>query len=351
MPRSEARIFTSIWEDDDFTILPPSAQRMYLFLVSQPDLSYCGVISLRERRWSKGARGMTVDEVRANLELLSQELHGGAAPMIVVDEDTEEVFVRSLIRHDGIWKQPNLMKSARTAATLVRSPQIRAALLAELRRIPAQEADSRLVRTVHASFLADLGDSLDSPKPNPSANPSGNSFSLGSLIPSQGEGVRNGSSTTGPLSPLPPPPAPGEGWPIEPDDEFEVEPEKAEGEIEEKESPADEQFVASIVADVKAIRPEWSERSIRRVLAQPSVVERPVTAIRRAALAVANDRTSQAPGRLEHDGPWWSTRPPTPSAPYDRPPPPLGPKQYDATDRGAAEARALLAKKLRKGTP
>src|SRR6185503_5407043 len=98
MPRSEARIFTSIWEDDDFTILPPSAQRMYLFRVSQPDLSYCGVISLRERRWSKSARGMTVDEVRANLELLSQELHGGAAPMIVVDEDTEEVFVRSLIR-------------------------------------------------------------------------------------------------------------------------------------------------------------------------------------------------------------------------------------------------------------
>ena len=36
MPRTEARIFTSIWNDRDFLALPPGAQRLYMFLLSQP---------------------------------------------------------------------------------------------------------------------------------------------------------------------------------------------------------------------------------------------------------------------------------------------------------------------------
>jgi hypothetical protein len=106
----------------------------------------------------------------------------------------------------------------------------------------------------------------------------------------------------------------------------------------------------ALVAEVKAIRPEWSTRSIERALTRPAVAERPHAVVRSAALAVARDRTSQAPGRLEHDGPWW--RLPEPPSP----PPaaraeiwdglaPLGQRDNAAANsRGRAAVEAEIAK-------
>ena len=42
MPRTEARIFTSIWNDPHFLSLDVSAQRLYFFLLSQDDLTTAG---------------------------------------------------------------------------------------------------------------------------------------------------------------------------------------------------------------------------------------------------------------------------------------------------------------------
>jgi len=71
----------------------------------------------------------------------------------------------------------------------------------------------------------------------------------------------------------------------------------------------DQDFVPgldALVSEVRAIRPEWSSRSIRRALAHPDVAERGWDRARRAMLAVAADRESKQPGRLAHGGPWWS---------------------------------------------
>ncbi|MBP2704451.1 hypothetical protein JOL79_11560 [Microbispora sp. RL4-1S] len=185
MARDEARIFSAIWSDQDYLDLEPGPQRLYLFLLSQPDLSYCGVIALRESRWARKAKGMTADDIRADLKALANT---SSKPFIVVDEDTEEVFVRSLIRRDGIWKQPNIMKSAREAARLIESPGIRTALAEELKRIPIEESDSRIARRVLAEFLEDLGEKATFPTDIPSANPSPD--------PSQGKGVRGKGSNS-----------------------------------------------------------------------------------------------------------------------------------------------------------
>lgn len=228
MARDEARIFAAIWQDEHFLSLSPTQQRLYLFLLSQPDLSYCGVIALRERRWSKKARGLSVDQISQDLAALaadpSENPSGNpssnplSGPLIVIDEDAEEVFVRSLIRLDGIWKQPNLLKAAREAARLVQSPRIRSALAAELRRIPVQQSESQHVKKVMAEFIEEFergsGGPFDSPTEdspegpdNPSANPSGNP----SADPSQGKGGSNGGKPQ--VSPIPgipdpvPPPA------------------------------------------------------------------------------------------------------------------------------------------------
>lgn len=81
------------------------------------------------------------------------------------------------------------------------------------------------------------------------------------------------------------------------------------------------QRLAALVGEVKTLRPEWSERSIRRALTQPAVVERPLGIVRSAILAVAQDPSSQQPGRLEYDGPWWRL----PAPPKPAGPPPVDP--------------------------
>lgn len=175
MPRTEARIFTSIWKDQDFLALDPGAQRLYLFLLSQEELTYCGVMPLRIPRWARKAAGLTIADVERQLKTLegtaypspdpaSEALH---APFVVTDEETGELFARALLRRDGAWKQPNLLKQARESAEQIESPRIRAVLVAELRRLPVDESPSMQVRTLVKEFIADL----DQGSPYPSAYP------------------------------------------------------------------------------------------------------------------------------------------------------------------------------------
>lgn len=161
MARSEARISVDIWDDPDFTALGPGAQRMYLFLLSQKDLAHTGVLALRERRWARCFSGGTVSEVTTRLEELA------AARFVVVDEDAEEVLVRSLIRRDKVYRQPNVLRNARDQLALVSSPTIRQAIGSELRRVSDEDMPDGS-RELVAAMLADIGN----PSPNPSENPS-----------------------------------------------------------------------------------------------------------------------------------------------------------------------------------
>ena len=226
MPRSEARIFTSIWKDEDFLALPPGAQRLYMFLLSQDDLAYCGVLPLRERRWAVKAAGMAVADVEHDLKTLEGTAYPSPnpdpaqarTPFVIIDHDTGELLIRSLLRRDGIWKQPNLLKQARDSAEQIESPHIRAALLAELYRIPVDESGSDLVRRVVAEFIQDLekGGPYPSAYPpgNPTDNPDGNPTDDPSdgptADPAQGIGEGYGSSggdSPNPLFPVSPDPS------------------------------------------------------------------------------------------------------------------------------------------------
>jgi hypothetical protein len=180
MPRTEARIFTSIWRDDHFLALPASAQRLYMFLLSQDDLSYCGVMPLRPTRWAKKAPDTTVAGVEQDLKALE----ASGRMFVVVDEDSVELMVRTLLRRDGIWKQPNLLKQARESAEQVESPKIRTVLLGELHRIPLHETGSDLVRTLITDFVSDLDQGTDHPSGYPPRIPSDEPSDTGSDDPS-----------------------------------------------------------------------------------------------------------------------------------------------------------------------
>ncbi|MFD8949412.1 hypothetical protein ACFV0B_11215 [Streptomyces xanthophaeus] len=133
MARGHGRILTSIWEDADFLALEEREQRLYLFLISQPNLNHAGLLDLTLRRWARKARGLT----SAELEKLLQTLE--AARFIVMDEDTEELLIRSFIRNDGVWRMPKVMGAAVSGALEISSKRLQQALLTEMDRMPLGE--------------------------------------------------------------------------------------------------------------------------------------------------------------------------------------------------------------------
>lgn len=306
MPRSEARVFTSIWKDPGFLALPPTAQRLYLFLLSQEDLSYCGVIALRPARWARKAAGLTVAEIEADLELLAAE----ERRMVLIDEDTGELFIRSLIRLDGVWKQPNIMKSARESAALIESAPILAAMLDELLRIDLSDSSSVLVKDLHADFVSYLQNPNGNPSPippgNPKPDPSRNPQADPAADPSQGRG--DGYGPVVEVAPYPRTPSPrarAHSPAPQPPLLLGLPSTQAEGEDQQSADQDEKPSRASLIAEIRAVREDWSTRSIQRTLDDSAVAERPWPLVCLAALIVARDPSSQHFGRLVHDGPWW----------------------------------------------
>ena len=137
--RQYALLRTDIWRDEDWRDLSTDAQWLYEFLISQPVTSTAGVLPLQMTKWARCARDMTTDRVAAAVELLSERRY------IVVDYDTEEVLVRSYIRHGAAATgTPNVMLSALRCAVSVQSTELRQALLDEISRLDRQWSDKAL---------------------------------------------------------------------------------------------------------------------------------------------------------------------------------------------------------------
>jgi hypothetical protein len=58
-----------------------------------------------------------------------------AALFLVIDEDTEEVLIRSFLKHDGLLHKPNVTKAMVSAFTRISSPLIRGVIVHELTRL------------------------------------------------------------------------------------------------------------------------------------------------------------------------------------------------------------------------
>lgn len=140
MSRRYANILTAIWRNDDFRALNGGAQRMYLLLTTQPDISAAGVLSLTIKRWASQAADTTPASVVADLK----ELEAGR--FIVVDPDTEELLVRSFVRWDNGYGNPKRRPVIIRAAQEVESSIIRRSLTSEFTRLglPVEGVDDSL---------------------------------------------------------------------------------------------------------------------------------------------------------------------------------------------------------------
>jgi hypothetical protein len=160
MARSHGRVLASIWSDPDFRALSANAQQLYVLLLSQPNLTHAGTISITVRRWAGMTADATTETVLAALRVLSDRR------FVVVEWDTEELLIRTLIRNDSVFKQPKVLRAAKADAEAVASPKIRRALRKEVMQCPIEEVSAN-ARDEVSTLLAALAEALDTPPDDP----------------------------------------------------------------------------------------------------------------------------------------------------------------------------------------
>lgn len=190
MARSHARILTQIWDNDDFLALSSSPQHIYLMLLSQRDLSLCGVINYNPKRLAGVAQDLTPSRVKRSISVLESRR------FVIVDRETDELAIRTFVRHDGVLHQPNVLKAASRAWEAIHSREIRAMVFdalpppvraiwpKALLKMKAEDL-ARLVRDYEAANSTPEGIPLTlpgtlegNPSPEPIGERPGNSLSL-----------------------------------------------------------------------------------------------------------------------------------------------------------------------------
>jgi hypothetical protein len=129
MARRFAQLGTGLWSEPSIRSHKRDAQRAYLLVYTQPELSRCGVLPFRLRRLAALAHDDTPKSLRKAMAALETTRH------LIVDEDAEELLVRTYVRHDGLLAQPQVVAAMVQDYDLIESSTIRTAFLAELRRI------------------------------------------------------------------------------------------------------------------------------------------------------------------------------------------------------------------------
>lgn len=121
------------------------------------------------------------DGTPADVEMSAAELERGL--FIITDEDTEEVLIRSFLKHDGLLQKPNVTKAMLAAFSSVSSAKLRGIIVHELRKLSVRFPDWR------AFGMSDVRELLEREAVNPSE-----------MVPEgHGKGLSKGSEIDAPL--------------------------------------------------------------------------------------------------------------------------------------------------------
>lgn len=172
MARAYANVATAIWRDDEFRPLSLAAQHAYLLLMSQPDISAAGVLSLNLTRWASRTKDVTRSSLLAAIEELE------AHRFVALDEETEELLVRSFVRWDNGYTNPKRRPVIKDAASHVESGTLRRLLAAELDRLGLPGAEwVGWVPDSHPDSPSDSQSGVESSEDHAETFPQGNSLS------------------------------------------------------------------------------------------------------------------------------------------------------------------------------
>lgn len=177
MAREHANIRIDLWNDDDFRRLSAGAQLLYIQLLTSATLTYAGVADWRPKRIAAIAAGRTPKEVEAAASELENGLY------IVIDEETEEVLIRSFLKHDGLLHKPNVTKAMVGAYGQVYSMNLKGVIIHELKRLVERYPEwrgfmLREVKDMLSYRSINPSELIRNPSGNPSGNPSEKKASL-----------------------------------------------------------------------------------------------------------------------------------------------------------------------------
>jgi hypothetical protein len=125
MGNAVGRVLSTIWRDDDWRRLDMPAQWLYMALLSSPDRNLCGVVPFTPRRWQAGVEHVHIEQIGKALDLL------GERRFVLVDEQTEELLIRTAVRHDPP-RNPNVTVGMWRQWERISSPDLRRAVVVEL---------------------------------------------------------------------------------------------------------------------------------------------------------------------------------------------------------------------------
>lgn len=181
MANDHARIRRDIWGDEDWRGLTSSAQWLYTHLLTSPNLTFAGITDWRPPRIA----ALTAELAAGDVEAFAQELT--VARFILPDVETEEVLIRSWVKHDGLLRSPNMTKALIKAHQGTASNILRAVLVDQLTRLlEAQEKGCwDLLDDLLGRQSMTFEEGVEALGLNPSANPSTNPSAKGSGNPSR----------------------------------------------------------------------------------------------------------------------------------------------------------------------
>lgn len=136
MARDHARIHLDIWGDDDWMDLPVDAQMLYFTLYTSEGRTLCGSHEWNPKRLAQRAGDWTVGRIEAAAEVLSRDL------FLIIDTNTDECLLRSWIKHDGLWRTPNMAVSVANARGSLASKVLRGVIVHEVQKLRSADPKS-----------------------------------------------------------------------------------------------------------------------------------------------------------------------------------------------------------------
>lgn len=148
MARHYARVKVSIWSDQDFRSLSTDAQHLYFLLLTSAKTNMAGVSDWRPKRLASLADKWTARRVTdAGAELERRRY-------VVIDTTTEEILIRSFVRHDGVLAGPKTAAGMVREMSQVYSPKIIATVKAEVRRAAEENPSIKGIECL-SDYLSD----------------------------------------------------------------------------------------------------------------------------------------------------------------------------------------------------
>lgn len=119
MARSFARIDVRRSLDPDWRALTTTQQAVYDFLLTSPKLTLCGSLDVKLGSWASLASDLDTASLVGVLDALEELGYIGW------DRDTDELAIRTFVRHDGVLQNRNMGKGMWSSLLAVESEELR----------------------------------------------------------------------------------------------------------------------------------------------------------------------------------------------------------------------------------